>query len=351
MDLRILGDEPAFYRTYIKIPEDFARRQEERSFGRILFIVGQAALGIGLFVAVIVYYFKRLRTAPVIVPWRRMVIWGLAGLVAFIFFFVIGKGLNSFLMQYQTALKLRMFLASSAIGIFILSGLVVGGLTLLFGLAWNFASRAFGEEQLPTWLGMPGNYYRDAFWIGLGGAALLMGLRRVLETILSHLPILHRSYPAQFGDSFDAWYPAALIVGGVVLRALFITGVVALGSSFLGAELRARWLRLLLFLALAASLVSDWGSTADFLGQFIANIIVLGTIVFGIRRIARFNMLGWFLVIACSGLLAGALELLSQPNAFYHQQGYFVTIVLGVLLLWPLITWRISPNGEPGTAA
>ncbi|MGB2628202.1 MAG: hypothetical protein WAK20_15565, partial [Candidatus Acidiferrum sp.] len=86
-------------------------------------------------------------------------------------------------------------------------------------------------------------------------------------------------------------------------------------------------------------------------GQFIANIIVLGTIVFGIRRIARFNMLGWFLVIACSGLLAGALELLAQPNAFYRQQGYFVTIVLGVLLLWPLITWRISPNGEPGTAA
>ena len=351
IDLRILGDEPAFYRTYIKIPEDFARRQEERSLGRILFVVGQAALGIGLFVAVIVYYFKRLRTAPVIVPWRRMVIWGLAGLVAFILFFVIGKGLNSFLVQYQTALKLRMFLASSAIGIFILSGLVVGGLTLLFGLAWNFASRAFGEEQLPTWLGMPGNYYRDAFWIGLGGAALLMGLRRVLETILSHLPVLHRSYPAQFGDSFDAWYPAALIVGGVVLRALFITGVIALGSSFLGAELRARWLRLLLFLALAASLVSDWGSTADFLGQFIANIIVLGTIVFGIRRIARFSMLGWFLVIACSGLLAGALELLSQPNAFYRQQGYFVTIVLGVLLLWPLITWRISPNGEPGTAA
>ncbi len=346
MDLHILGDEPADYRTYIKIPEDFARRQEEQSFGRILFIVAQTALGIGLFVAVVVYYFKRLRTAPVTVPWRRMLTWGLAGLAAFILFFVIGKGLNSFLLQYQTALKLRMFLASTAIGILIFSGVVVGGLTLLFGLAWNFAARAFSQEQLPTWLGMPGDYYRDAFWIALGGTALLTGLRRLLETILSHLPILHRSYPAQFGDAFDAWYPAALIIGGAVLRALLITGVVALGSSFLGAELRVRWLRLLLFLALAASFVSGWGSTADFLGQFVANIIVLGAIVFGIRRVARFNMLGWFLVIACSGLLSGALELLAQPNTFYHQQGYIVTVALGILLLWPLMTWRISPTTE-----
>jgi len=37
---------------------------------------------------------------------------------------------------------------------------------------WHFAARAFGEEWVPTWLGMPANYYRDAFWIALGGSAL-----------------------------------------------------------------------------------------------------------------------------------------------------------------------------------
>jgi membrane protease YdiL (CAAX protease family) len=351
MDLSVLGNEPANYRTYIKIPEDFERQQEEQSFGRILFAVNQFALGLALVVTVIVYFFKRLRTAAVSVPWRRLVGWGFAGLLAFVMFFLLGKGLPALLAQYPTAVKLRLFLASTAVGVFIISGVIVGGIALLFGLAWNFAARAFGQEQLPTWLGMPGNYYRDAFWIGLGGAALLIGVRRFLDTMMAHMPVLHRSYPSHFGDSFDAVYPAAMVIGGTILRALVVTGLIALISSFLGAELRVRWLRLLLFLALAASFVSSWGSAADFLLQFIATIIVLAIIVFGIRRIARFNMLGWFLVIASTGLFSGALELLSQPNRFYQLQGYIVSAAVTLLLLWPLITWRVKPTIEAPLAA
>jgi len=346
MDLHILGDEPANYRTYIKIPEDFTRTQEEDTLGSILFVVAKFALGLALVVVVIVYFFKRLRSNPIIVPWKRMVGWGLAGLVAFIVFFMIGKGLPALLMEYKTAVTLRMFLATGSIGLFIFCGLVVGGLALLFGLAWNFAAHAFGQEQIPTWLGMPAKYYRDAFWIALGGSALLLGMRRLIEAVVAHWPTLHRRYPAQFGNAFDAWYPAALIIGGAILYALVITGLIALISSFLGAELRVRWLRLLLFFVLAASSISSWGSTGDFLQQWAASTIVLGVIVFGIRRIARFNMLGWFLVIACTGLLSGAIELLSQPNHFYQQQGYIVTAALGLLLLWPLVTWRISPSVE-----
>lgn len=348
MDLNILGDEPANYRTYIKIPEDFARKQEEQSqsLGRILFLVAEVALGLALVVAVIVYFFKRLRAEPVSVPWRRLVVWGLAGLVAFVMFFLVGKGSPAILLQYSTAIKLRLYLASTAVGIFVISGVILGGIALLFGLAWSFAARAFGQEKIPTWLGMPGNYYRDAFWIGLGGSVLLIGLRRVIGTVLAHWPTLHQSYPSRFGDSYDAVDPAAKVIGGAILHALFLTGLIALISSFLGAELRVRWLRLLMFLALAAAFVPSWGSPADFLQQFVATIVVLAVIVFGIRRIARFNMLGWFLVIVCTGLLSGAIELLSQPNRFYQLQGYIVTAALALLLLWPLITWRLKPTLE-----
>jgi hypothetical protein len=55
-------------------------------------------------------------------------------------------------------------------------------------------------------------------------------------------------------------------------------------------------------------------------------------------------MLGWFLVIACTSLLGGAIELLSQPNRFYQMQGYMVMAALAVLLLWPLVTWRLKPQ-------
>ncbi len=346
MDLQVLGDEPANYRTYIKIPEDFARKQSEQSLGRILFTVAQIAISIALLVAVIVFFFKRLRTQPVNVPWRQLTLWGLAGLVAFLASSLLGRGIPALFSQYSTAIPLRIFLATAAVGFLILGGLVIGGITLLFGLAWNFAARAFGDDRIPTWLGMPGDYYRDAFWIGLGGSAFLIGLRRLLEAALSSIPTVHRVSPANFGDAFDAAYPSAMIIGGAILRALLFTGIFALAASFLGAELRVRWLRLLLFLAFAASLVSNWGSPADFLQQFLVALIILAVVIFGIRRLARFNMLGWFLVIACTTLLGGAIELLSQPNHFYQSQGYLVLAALVLLLLWPLVTWRLKPTGS-----
>lgn len=344
MDLQVLGDEPANYRTYVKIPEDFTRQQEEQSVGRILFVVAKIGLGLALAVTIIVFFFKGLRGQAVRVPWRRLMVWGLAGLVAFVVSFLLGRGWPALMQQYSTAEPLRLFLAMNAVGVFIIGGFVLGGIALLFGLAWNFAARAFGEEQIPTWLGMPGNYYRDAFWIGLGGSALLIGLRRVIDTALMELPALHRAYPANFGDAFDAWYPAAAVIGTGILRGLLVTGLVALAASFLGAELRVRWLRLLLFLAVSAALVSNWGSSADFLQQFAATALILVVVVFGIRRIARFNILGWFLVITCTSLLGGAIELLSQPNRFYQMQGYMVMSALAVLLLWPLVTWRLKPQ-------
>ena len=50
MELQVLGDEPANYRTYIKIPEEFTRQQQEQSLPRTLFSIGGAALFLALVV-------------------------------------------------------------------------------------------------------------------------------------------------------------------------------------------------------------------------------------------------------------------------------------------------------------
>jgi hypothetical protein len=221
---------------------------------------------------------------------------------------------------------------------------ILGGIVLLYGFAWHFAARAFGEERIPTWLGMPGDYYRDAFWIGLGGASLWIGLNRLLGVVAQWWPTVHRGYPAHFGDSFDAMFPAATVIGGTLLRALFLTGIFALASSVLGAEVRVRWVRMVLFLGVAASLVSNWGSPTDFFKQFLLHAILLGVMVIGVRRVSRFNLLGLLLLIASVDLTTGALELLSQPDSFYHAQGYLVVATLALLLGLPLVAWRVSPG-------
>jgi len=343
MDVQVLGDEPANYRTYVKIPEEFTRKQDELTLPRTLFMIGKYVLFLGLAICVLVFYFLRLRAQPAgTVPWRRLTLWGLAGGGVFLGGFLLGKGIPTLLIQYPSAVSLRLFFATFGVGIFLIAAFIVGGLVLLFGLAWSFGVRAFGSDKIPTWLGMPADYYRDAFWIALGGGAALAGLRRLLSTADVWWPTLHRELPASLGDSFDAIYPAATIICGAILRGLLLTGTFALVAAFLGAELRVRWLRLVLFVALAASLVSDWGSAGDFMKQFLTSLVILGVVVFGFRRVVRFNLLGCFLVVASVALLGGAVELVSQSDGFYRAQGHLVLAALVLLLLWPLVAWRIN---------
>jgi hypothetical protein len=343
MDLEVLGNEPANYRTYVKIPEEFERQQQDRTLGRALVLVGQILVYVGLVVAVLVFYFKRLRAQPPVrMPWRRLLYTGLAGPAVFAFSFLLGRGIPALLAQYPTSMPMRLFLATSAVGIFILAALVLGGVVLLFGLAWHFAARAYGEDALPSWFGMPGVYYRDAFLIGACSTAALIGLEKLLAAASEHWFTAHRGTPASFGDSFDAILPAAMVLGSVLMRALLYSGIFALAAAFLGAELRVRWLRLLLFFALAAAIVSGWGNGADFLKQFLVSCVLLAFAVFGIRWLARFNVLGWFLVAACVGLVSGASQLLTQPNAFYRTEGYIVVAAIIALLGWPLLAWRLD---------
>lgn len=344
MELRVLGDEPADYRTYIKIPDSFARQQEEQTLGRILFRIGRYVVGLGLLIAVLVLYFKRLRQQTATVPWRRVFGWSCVGVVAAAVSFVFGPTIPAIMSSYPTAMPFRVFAGTMTIFMLLAGAFYLGLLTVLFGLAWSFGVRAFGEEQLPTWLGMPADYYRDAFWIGLGGSALFIGVRRVLEFASAWWPTLHRELPADFGTGFDALLPGAALIAGALFRGLFVVAVLALAGAFLGAELRARWLRLLLFFAVAGSLVFSWGSRADFLKEFLAGSMLLALTIFGIQQLVRLNILGLLLIAICTALLGPTVEFLAQPDALYRRNAYLLLFALIVFLAWPLLAWRMSGN-------
>jgi membrane protease YdiL (CAAX protease family) len=343
ISVTVLGNEPVDYKTFIKIPDEFKRELGKQTSVRILVSVGQICLGLALVISVFVFFFKRLRAQPPVrTPWRRFFGWGILSFVAVAVGFFLGRGIPGMLDNYTTSVPFRIFASTAAIGLFLVGALLLGVVTLLFGLAYSFAARAFGEEQLPGWLGMPAAYYRDAFWIAVGGAAVLIGLRHLLDYAAGWWPTLHRGIPASFGGSYDMIIPGAGIIGTVVFRSLVILGILLLAGAFIGAELRLRWLRLALFFALAAGMVFGWGSPADFLKQFLISVISLAVVVFGIRRIVGFNLLGLFLVVACSLLLGGAAELVTQPNLFYRTNGYAILLAIALLLVWPLILWRIS---------
>jgi len=350
MDLKILGDEPVNFRTYIKIPDEFVQKQEELSLPRVLFFILEIVAVATAGILVLVLYFVRTRKEPgPTVPWRRLILWGSAGVAAYVFQFLLGKGVPSTLIEYSTAFPWKLFVSGIVVRQFMAVAFLEGLLVLLFGLAWHYAARAFGEESIPSWFGMQPEYYRDAFWIGVGGSAALIGVRRLLDAAAQRWPTEHRSLPAGVGPMFDAVFPAAMVVGSAILSALIVTGVVMLAAACLGAEIRVRWLRLALFLAFAAGLVSGWGSPLDFLKQFLLNLILLAFVVFGMRRVVRFNVLGLFLIVGGTAMLGAALQLFRQGENFYRSQAYVVLGALAVLLAWPLVAWRMGSKPSATT--
>ena len=351
IELVIFGDEPVNYRSYIKIPEEFERAQERTTLPRTIFLIAKYALMLGLLIAVLVAYFRKVRTPPIVtVPWRRIFLWGVAGLLASGASFIFGKGIPGILGNYSTQMPLQTFYIIVAVALILLALILVGALSLTFGLGWFFGARAFGEERVPGWLGMPANYYRDAFWIATGGGALLIGLKRLLDFASAAWPTLQRSLPAHFGEIFDTLFPAPAAIGSAIVAGLFYTAIIGLASGFLGSELRARWARLLLFVATIALMVSDWGSPADYFKQFLFNAILLAFAIYGIRLVARFNLLGCFLLFLTVSLISVGSELLSQPDTYYRVQGYGVLFAVAVALALPLVAWRLN-SGKPAAAA
>src|SRR4029077_15737206 len=122
----------------------------------------------------LILFLKNLRSEEArSIPWKRLSLWASWGVVAYVLVFALGNGIPNFLNAYNTAIPLKTTLGIAAIGA-LLGGLFnFGFLLILFGISWYYAKRAFGAEPIPGWAGMPAAYYRDALWIGLGGAAAM----------------------------------------------------------------------------------------------------------------------------------------------------------------------------------
>ena len=58
-----------------------------------------------------------------------------------------------------------------------------------------------------------------------------------------------------------------------------------------------------------------------------------------ILKIARHNLLGFFLLVAALSLFSAGTSLIAQPNTYLRNNGVIVLGVLALVLLWPLAAW------------
>jgi membrane protease YdiL (CAAX protease family) len=348
----LVGDEVTKFRTFIKLPEEWKRKQEEQSVPRTVDNVFVGCLLVGIATAALFFFLREIKSERMKeLPWRRFSAWGLWGLVSYVGVIVAGDRIPAALSHYNTAMPLKFLLGGLGIGFLIGAFFYMGAIVLLFAMGWFFLKQAFGDAALPGWKGMRREYYRDALLIGIGGSGALLAVQRLTEWMLSRWPTAHQSSPALFGSNFDSLLPAVSIPATAALHGLVFTGFVAVLCGLILAHATRPSVRALLFVLASLAMASGWGSPADFLKQWIARTVFLAVVVAGISRLVRMNLLGYFLVLAVPTLLSGAEELLSQPNAFYRHQGTATVGVLLALLGWPLAAWLLPEKAPPAETA
>jgi hypothetical protein len=347
MQVFVVGDEVTSYRTFIKIPDDWKRKHEEQSVTRTVFNFLPLLCALGFAGAVLVFFLREIKSELMkAVPWRRFARWGLVALAAYALVAVFGNRIPQALSQYQTAMPLKFMLGTLGIGFLVGAFFYLGVIVLVFAMAWFFLRQAFGDREFPGWAGLSGRYYRDALIIGAGGTAALIGVRRASEWVSQHWPTAHRSLAAAFGSDYDSVLPAISISATTVLRGMLFTGLIALVAGFIAARCKSTTIRVLLFVLASLAMTGGWGSAADFVKQWMLSAIFLAIVVLGVARAVRLNLLGYFLVLAISTLLMGIVELLPQPNRFYHVQGIACVAALALLVVWPVAAWLMAKRSE-----
>jgi membrane protease YdiL (CAAX protease family) len=352
MQVSVVGDEVTSYRTFIKIPDEWRRQREEQSVARTIFTFLPVLLMLGFAGTVLVFFLREIKSDLMReVPWRRFSLWGLYGIVAYILIFAFADHIAQALSQYSTAMPLKFVFGALGIGLLVGMFFFLGAIVLLFAMAWFFLRQAFAETDFPGWRGMAKNYYRDALLIGVGGTAALIALKRVSDWMSAHWPTPHPSLGAAFGNDFDSVLPGISISATAMLHGLLFTGAIAATAAFVAAHCKSPVVRGLLFVMASLAMVGAWGSTADFLKQWIAGLVFLAVVVFAVARVVRLNLLGYFLALAIPTLLAGCVELLAQPNGFYHTQGLVCAAVLGAVLAWLIAAWLTTKDAPEDSLA
>ena len=338
MQMKVIGDEISSYRIFIQIPEawrDAEKRSTPAQSAQLFGLV--ACIGLAV-IAALVIFFRELRGPQVArVPWiflgKLSVVLLLAG---------IAVSVNKFpelLMNYTTAWPLVTFYTTLSIGMLFIAAMYTSGGVILLGFAWFFLERAFGPGCIPSWRNANAAYFRDAVCLGVFGSAALMGLSRI-PALFARWPLLHHSLEASVPEGLDALNPAIGAAGSAIVAAFLMVGALGIVAGLIAAYVRPAWLRAALLILFSILLTTNVAAPGSFFREAAFHLFTITAVWFGITRLVRFNVLGYFLIAATVALASPAAELLRQPNPYFRANGYAVIVAALAMLAWPLMRRR-----------
>jgi hypothetical protein len=235
-------------------------------------------------------------------------------------------------------MPLKTYYAILFISLLFVTALYAAAAFLLLGLSWFFIERTFGQGRIPIRPGLRSEYYRDAICVATFGAAAILGLGR-LPGLFARWPLVQHTLGASVPEGLDALNPAIGILATGILRSFLVPGTIAIGAALVAAYIRPRWMRAGMVILVAVLFATNTATPGTFLQEAAFHVAVLAAVWLSVNHIVQFNVLGYFLFAAMTALIAGAVELLAQPNAYFRANGYAVIAFAVALLAWPLASW------------
>jgi hypothetical protein len=338
MQLQVQGDEVSGYRVYIKIPEAWRDAESRTTTLQLAQVYGLGLAIAVVMISVFVIFLRSLRNPEIAqVPWRGLARWSVCALLAGLVIYL--NRMPQLLTSYTTSQPLRSFYAVLTIELIFVTALYFAVAVLSLGLAWFFLARVFGFGCIPKWVGMPSEYFRDAFFVAVFGSAAVLGLGR-LPVFFSRWPLLRHSLDASVPNGLDALNPAAGGVASAIWDSILITGIVGLLVGLIALYVRPLWMRVGIVILAAALMATNVASPRAFLSVAAFYILMIIALALGVARLVRFNVMGYFLLVAIVWLARAAIELLEQPNSYFRANGYALVVVALAILSWPLVHWR-----------
>jgi hypothetical protein len=336
IELHVRGSEVSTYRIFVKLPEQWVREVEHESVVNVLRTVWPLVFFVAIAVFGLVVYFRNLKQqAATSIPWRKLIYYGICAFAAFIVSAVCNWPV--ILHAYKTQIPYKAFVGTIGIGWIIIGGIVLAGVTFLFGLGWFFWTRAGNADKVPGWLNMPRKYYRDAFIFTIAGGAAWMGFQRLVFLLTQKLA--GPNSDAVTFSGFDSLSPAAQSISSALLSTFLATAIVAIAGGLIATYAQSRWPQAILIIAAAFAEVGSEESGLAFMIAFGFTVLKLYIIWWVILKIVRYNLLAYFLLLAALLLLSAGTSLVAQPNAYLRSNGMIVLGALALLLLWPLAAW------------
>jgi hypothetical protein len=169
--------------------------------------------------------------------------------------------------------------------------------------------------------------------------ATIMGIARVPD-LLERWPLVRHRLGASVPDGLDLLSPAMGTMASGTLRGFLITGMIAIAVALIAEYIRPQWERAAFVILVALLMATDAATLGTFLREAAFHVVVFAAAWLAVKHILRFNVLGYFLLAAMTVLIPEAIDLITQPNAYFHGNGYAVIAFAAVLVAWPLLSWR-----------